>query len=141
VPGPVRHQFLSEEWVAAVLSLQDEYRDRVTPPQAPLRLNGTVTDAPFGEGPIAMSLDTSSGLGVVRTGHLDDAVVTMSTDYRTAHALLVDGDPQAVIEAFMSGRILVQGDLATLITALTEAGAPDETRAEIAARVREITET
>jgi len=140
VPG-VGHQFLSEEWVAAVVALQEEYLGRVTPPRTPLRLNGTVSDAPFASEPVAMSLDTSTGVGVVRHGHRDDAVVTMSTDYRTARALLVDGDPGAVIDAFMSGRILVQGDLATLIAALTEAGAPDEIRAEIAGRIRAFTDT
>jgi len=139
VPG-VGHQFLSEEWVAAVVALQEEYLGRATPPRTPLRLNGTVTDAPFAEGPVSMSLDTSSGVGVVRHGHLDDAVVTMSTDYETARTLLVDGDPQAVIDAFMRGRILVQGDLATLIAALTEASAPDEVRTEIAGRIRAFTD-
>jgi hypothetical protein len=135
----VAYQFLSDEWVEAVVALQDEYFGRAQPPATPLRLNGTVRDAPFRSGDVAMSLDTSTGLGVVRTGHLEDASVTLTTDYHTAKKLFVDGDPQAVMQAFMAGRILVQGDLATLIAAMTEATAPDEVRQEIAERIRAIT--
>jgi hypothetical protein len=135
----VAYQFLSDEWVEAVVALQDEYFGRAQPPATPLRLNGTVRDAPFRSGDVAMSLDTSTGLGVVTTGHLEDASVTLTTDYETAKTLFVDGDPQAVMQAFMAGRILVQGDLATLIAAMTEATAPDEVRREIAERIRAIT--
>jgi hypothetical protein len=135
----VAYQFLSDEWVEAVVALQDEYFGRAQPPATPLRLNGTVRDAPFRSGDVAMSLDTSTGLGVVTTGHLEDASVTLTTDYETAKKLFVDGDPQAVMQAFMAGRILVQGDLATLIAAMTEATAPDEVRREIAERIRAIT--
>ena len=134
------HLFLSAEWVRAVTSLQGEFVNRVEPPTAPLRLNGTVNDAPFGDGPIEMHLDTSSGLGVVQHGHMATADVTITTDYRTAEALFVGGDPQAIMAAFLEGRIVVQGDLTKLVNAIGEASVSNSVRSEVASRVKDITD-
>lgn len=134
------HQFLTDAWVEAVAAIQDEYFGRVDPPSAPLRLNAVIRGAPFSSEDLRMSLDTSGGVGVVTPGHLQDAMVTVTTDYATAKTLFVDADPQGVMQAFMSGKVLVQGDLAALIEAVQGAGAPDETRDEITARVKAITD-
>jgi hypothetical protein len=136
----VGHRFLTDDWIAAVMALQEEYRSRVSPPSTALRLNGTIRDVPFQDAPLAVNLDTSSGVGVVRRGHLDGADVTLTTDYETAKALFVTGQAQSLMTAFLDGRIVVQGDLSKLVTTLSGAGAADDVRTEIAERVRGLTE-
>ena len=72
-------------------------------------------------------------------GHLDDdADLTVTVDYETAKAILVDGNPQAGMQAFMSGKIKVQGDMTKMMA--LQAQPPDETAKQIAERIKEITE-
>ena len=71
-------------------------------------------------------------------GHLDDADLTVTLDYATARAILVEGNPQAGMQAFMAGKIKVQGDM-TKLMAMTQ-GAPDPVAEEVAAKIKEITE-
>jgi hypothetical protein len=47
-------------------------------------MNQVITGAPFGDGDIELYMDTSSGDVVLEKGHLDDADVTVTTDYETA---------------------------------------------------------
>ena len=70
-------------------------------------------------------------------GHLDDAEVTVTVDYATAKAIFVDQNPQAGMQAFMAGKIKVQGDM-TKLMAMGQS-APDPSAMEIAARIKEIT--
>ena len=46
----------------------------------------------------------------------------MTVDYLTAKAIIVDGNPQAGMQAFMAGKIKVQGDM-TKMMALQAGGA------------------
>ena len=77
-------------------------------------------------------------LGRLDQGHLDEADLTITTDYATAKAILVDGNPQAGMQAFMAGKIKVQGDMTKMMA--MQSGTPDPTQAEIAAKIKEITE-
>ena len=61
----------------------------------------------------------------------------MTVDYETAKAILVDGDAQAAMQAFMSGRIKIDGDVAQLL-ALQNARV-DPVHQELARRIREVT--
>jgi len=56
----------------------------------------------------------------------------------TAKALLVEGDPQAGMQAFMAGKIKVDGDMSKLMA--LQATPPDPTSQEIASRIRSITQ-
>jgi hypothetical protein len=64
----------------------------------------------------------------------------VTLDYETAKNLLVEANPQAGMQAFMAGRIRVDGDIAKLMAFQQQAGAIDPIAVEIALRVREITE-
>ena len=75
-----------------------------------MKVNLVVNDAPFGDGPIISYVDTSSGALVMELGQLDDADVTVTTDYETAKSLFLATDPAAGMQAFMSGKLVVQGD-------------------------------
>lgn len=129
--------FLSDEWTTEVRRLHDEI---VTEPAAPaqsVRMNLVLTQSPLGDGTLQAHVDTSSGELVVDTGHLDSPDLTVTVDYETAKAILVDGDAQAAMQAFMSGRIKIEGDM-TLLLAMQNTPV-DPAHQELAARVREIT--
>ena len=56
-------------------------------------------------------MDTTSGELVLDTGHVDGPDVTATLDYETAKAMMVDSNPQAAMQAFMAGKIKLQGDM------------------------------
>ena len=59
----------------------------------------------------------SDGATLFGKGHDDGADVTLSTDMETAKAVFVAGNPQAGMQAFMSGKVRVQGDMTKLMMA------------------------
>lgn len=129
------HAFLSPEWIDEARKIQQEYEGATAP--APVRMNHVITDVPFGGGTLQAHLDTSNGDVVLALGHLEAPDVTVTTDYETAKAVFVAGDPEAGMHAYMSGKIRVDGDLTKLIAL---AQAPSDPRAaEVQRRVREIT--
>ena len=109
------HQFLSEEWMTAAKAIREKYADQVPPVTVSIRMNQVITDVPFGEGTINAYLDTSSGVLEMELGALETPDLTLTTDYATAKAILVDGNPQAGMQAFMAGKIKVQGDMTKLM--------------------------
>jgi SCP-2 sterol transfer family len=138
-----KYPFLSDEWVAAARQLRAEYADRASPVGVTVRMNQIVRNVPFGEGTIHAHLDTSSGLLDIDLGHLNVPDVTITVDYDVARSLLVDHDPAAAMQAFMSGRIKVDGDIAKLLG--SQGGgvfgpAGDPVAAEMAQRLLDITE-
>ena len=134
------YEFLSDEWIAAVLDLQAEFRDQVTPPSQSLVMNVVVRDAPFADDDLKMFVDTRSGLAEIGSGHSDDAEVTVTTDHATAKALFVDQDQQAIMQAFLAGKVMIQGDMAKLMVMQANTTMPsDEVQASVAARLKELT--
>ena len=129
--------FLSEEWTAEVRRLHDEVVTQSTPPAQSVRMNLILTQSPLGDGTIDAHVDTSSGELIVDTGHLEDPDLTVTVDYETAKAILVEDDAQAAMQAFMAGRIKIEGDM-TLLLAMQNTPV-DPAHQELAARVRDIT--
>lgn len=121
--GPVpQYQFLSDEWLRETRKIREEFRQRVPEIPVSVRMNQVVHEVPFGEGTIRAYVDTSSGRLEMDTGELDSPDLTVTLSYSTAKAILVDGDAQAAMNAFLSGRIKVDGDITKMI-ALQTAGA------------------
>jgi SCP-2 sterol transfer family len=133
------HPFLSAEWMAEAKAIRERYADQTGKVAQSLKINQVVTDVPWGDGTVASHIDTSSGDFVMDLGHLDDADVTVTTDYATAKAIFVDGDQAAAMQAFMAGKITVQGDMMKLM-ALQTAVPNDEASQQIAADIKAITE-
>ncbi|MGH2686140.1 MAG: SCP2 sterol-binding domain-containing protein [Actinomycetota bacterium] len=133
-----KHPFLSDEWMAEAKKIREEYRGKGTPPAHAVKMNQVITEVPFGGGTIDAHMDTSSGELEMDTGHLDGADLTVTLDYETAKAIFVDGNPQAGMQAFMAGKIKVQGDMTKLMA--MQSGTPDPTQLEVAAKIKEITE-
>lgn len=136
-----RYPFLSDEWVVEARKLRAEYRGKVPEIPVSVRMNQVIEDVPFGDGTILAHFDTSSGELELETGHLDSPDLTITVAYDTAKALLIDGDAQAAMQAFLSGRIKVDGDV-TKMMALQSAGmaqSGDPAAVEFAKRVQEMT--
>lgn len=131
------YEFLTPEWVAAATAIRDEYRDRVTPPATPIRANLVVTDAPFSAEPLRAFLDSSDGELIVEMGVLDAVDLTITVDYTTARKVFVEGDQAAAMEAFLGGRIVLDGDMTKLLA--IQAQGADPLHLEIAQRVSDIT--
>jgi hypothetical protein len=129
----VPYAFLSDEWIEAARTIRQEAPGPPGVPQ-PLRMNLVITAVPFGEGSVAAHMDTTSGRLQVELGHVDAADVTATLDYDTARAVMVDASPQAIMQAFMAGRIMLQGDMAKAMAVQSEPVDP-----ELARRIREIT--
>jgi len=132
------YQFLSPEWSEEARKVRAEFADRVPPAPVTMRMNLVVNEVPFGDGSLDAHLDTTGGELVLESGHLEEADLKITIDYLTAKAILIEGNPQAAMQAFMAGRIRVEGDMSKLVSFQ---GAPaDAVHIELAQRMREITE-
>ena len=113
--------FLSEEWIAAAREIRARYGEQAPTTSASVRVNLNISEVPFGEGSLPAHLDTTSGRLEMELGHLDEADATVTTDYATAKNLVVYQDQGALMQAFMGGKVKIQGD-GTKLMALAAAG-------------------
>jgi len=136
-----KYPFLSDDWVTEARAIRQElHAEGGRSPVDPVKMNQIVTEVPFGPGTINSHLDTSSGEMVLEFGHLEHADVTVTLDYATAKAILVEGNPAVGMQAFMAGKIKVEGDLGKLMALQAFASAPDPVAIAIAKRIQAITE-
>lgn len=105
--------FLSDEWIDAARALRAQHQGPAAQP--PVRMNLVVEEVPFGSGSLEAHVDTTGGEVEIELGHLESPDVRVVLDYDTARAVLVESDGQAAIQAFMAGKIRVEGDLAKLL--------------------------
>ncbi len=137
-----RYPFLSEEWIQQTRLIREEFKDRAPAVTMSVRMNQIISDVPFGVGVVHAHLDTSSGVLDIETGHVESPDVTVTMPYDVARALLVDGDASAAMNAFMSGRIKVDGDITKLlglqVPASSAAASPEA--ALVVERIKSITE-
>ena len=133
-----KYPFLSDQWIAEARKIREEYKGHGAASAHVIKMNQVITDVPFGDGTVDAHMDTSSGEFELDTGHVDGADLKVTLDYATAKAILVDGNPQAGMQAFMAGKIKVEGDMTKLMA--LQGGTSDPTGSEIARRIQEITE-
>jgi putative sterol carrier protein len=135
-----KYPFLSEEWIGEVRKLGDEARAEGGPAQIPhqVKMNQVITEVPFGSGTIEAHMDTSSGEMQMEMGHLPDPDLTVTLDYATAKAIFVEGNPQAGMQAFMAGKVKVQGDMTKLMA--MQATPPDARAQELSKKIRDVTD-
>ena len=119
-----KYPFLSDEWFAAAEAL---IREHETPaPPTPLVMNLEVAD---GDRTIQFFMGAKNGETLFGRGTAEGADLTMSTDIDTARAVFVSGDQQAGMQAFMSGKVRVQGDMTKLMMQGQSGGNPALTAA------------
>ena len=134
MPNP----FLSDEWMTEAKAIRAKYEGQTGKVSQSIRVNQMITDVPFGNGTISSFIDTSSGDVVMDIGSLDAPDVTITTDYATAKKLFVDQDAAAAMQAFMGGKIKVQGDMMKMM-ALQTAMPTDDASKAIAEEIKAIT--
>ncbi|MGH9079643.1 MAG: SCP2 sterol-binding domain-containing protein, partial [Acidimicrobiales bacterium] len=132
------YQFLSDEWLDEARSIRSEFDGKGGAISQAIRMNLVIGEVPFGPGTVDAHVDTTSGELVLDTGHIDPVDLKVSLDYDVAKAILVEGNPQAGMQAFMSGKIKVEGDIAKLMA--LQSLPPDPVAAEIASRIQAMTE-
>ncbi len=132
------HQFLSDEWMAAAAAIREKYADQATKVTSSIRMNQVITDVPFGDGSVNLFLDTSSGDVVMEKGALDTPDLTLTTDWETARKIFVDQDQAAGMQAFMSGKVKVQGDMMKMMAMQTSMPSDDIAK-QIATEIKDIT--
>ncbi len=134
-----QYEFLTPEWVEAAHQIREEFEGKVAAPAHVVKMNQIVTEVPFQDEDIKAYMDTADGQADMGLGHLpeEDVDLTVTVDYETAKAIMVDGNPQAGMQAFMAGKIKVQGDM-TKMMALQQSS-PDPAALEMAEKIKAMT--
>jgi len=132
------HTFLSPEWMDAARQVRESLPTPTTPPPVAVRVNLVVTETPFAAD-VHGHIDTSDGEVVIEAGHLSDPDVTVTVDWTTARSVFIDQDPAAAMQAFMSGRIAVDGDITKMLAMQSTASAPTEEARAVSDALRAIT--
>ena len=130
------YPFLSDEWLAEVRRIVDEQRVEV-PAGTNVTMNLVVTDTPF-SADRHLHIAMQGGSADWSAGHADNADLTLTTNYATAREILMSGEPQAALQAFMEGKVKIQGDLTKLMAAQATSAAPGGPG--LASRITQITE-
>jgi putative sterol carrier protein len=135
------YEFLSHEWMDAARTIREKYADQAAAVTTSIRMNQVITDVPeslHANGELRVYMDTSSGAVVMEIGELETPDLTLTTDYATAKALFVDQDQAAGMQAFMTGKIKVQGDMMKMM-AMQTAMPQDDVAKTIAQEIKDIT--
>lgn len=132
----MKYAFLSSKWFDEAEKVVAAH-DTTAPPHANVLINLVITDTPFDDD-VQMHMGAKDGKGDWGRGHRDTADVTLTTDYGTAKEIFVSGNPTAGMQAFMAGKVKVQGDMAKLMAAQQGAGQPGNP--ELSQALQDITE-
>ena len=108
-----KYPFLSDAWFDAAQKLIDEHGTGA-PPTTNLVMNLEITD---GDKTIEFFMGSKDGQTLFGKGKTEEADLTLSTDMATAKAVFISGDQQAGMQAFMAGKVRVQGDMTKLMMA------------------------
>lgn len=136
-----QYPFLSDEWLDEARKIRAEYQGKIPAITVSVRMNQIIKEVPFGDGTINAHVDTSSGEMEMETGHLESPDLTVTIPYDVAKAILVNNDAAVGMQAFLGGKIKVDGDV-TKMMALQTAGASsinDPNAVELAKRLQGIT--
>jgi hypothetical protein len=135
-----KFEFLSDDWFAAARKLRDDLPSGGGTPPPKIKMNMIIIEAPFNGGAeIKAFMDSSSGEMQMDEGELSDPEVTVTVDWPTAKAIFVDQNAQAAMQAFMSGKVKIQGDPTKLMAMQAAGAAPDPAAQELADKIKDIT--
>lgn len=131
------HLFLSDGWIDAARELRNEFADRIPDPPVAVKLNVIITEIPHRDEDLDGHIDSSSGELIIERGHIDEPELTITVDYATAISAFVTRDQQAVMQAFLGGKIFVEGDASRLL--MLQASEPTGDAIEMYQRLAAIT--
>lgn len=119
--------FLSDEWIEkarTIYARAAERVDRGVEGGGPtITMNLVVKDAPFHEDNILANVDSRDGVFRIEIGPFEGAEVKLTLDYKTARSILLDGDAEVGMRAFLTGKIRVEGNMTKLL-ALRNSSSP-----------------
>jgi hypothetical protein len=118
MPNP----FLSDAWLDDVKKITEEAGGGgMMPPTA--ELNMVITGGPEGDKELHVAN------GAFNKGLLESAPTKLTLPYDGAKDMFINGNQQAAMQAFMSGKIKVEGDM-TKLMAMQSGPQPDPAAAE-----------
>jgi putative sterol carrier protein len=105
--------FLTDDWFSTVETLTTQAGDLNLPPALTnLAINLVVSDT---QGNTELSLDG----GAIKKGLSSNAKTTLNMDGETLRKVFLEFDMAAAMQAFMTGKIKVQGDMSQLMALQT----------------------
>jgi putative sterol carrier protein len=127
------HAFLTDGWFNEAEKIRAEIDPEVPEMIQDLVINLLVKDGPDGD------IEAKMEAGRFVKGLADEAPTKLTVPYDIAKKMFIEQDPQASMQAFMSGQIQVEGDM-TKLMAMQAAGQPSEKALEVQKRISEMTE-
>ena len=128
------HAFLSAGWFDEAEKIRQEINSPVPEAARDLVINLVVTGGPDGDIEVKMSG------GKFEQGLAADAPTKLTVPYAVAKSMFIDGDQQAAMEAFMAGKIQVEGDMSKLMAMGGGGGGAGPGAQKLRERLKEITE-
>lgn len=114
-------KFLSQEWFNQVDKLTQEAGDLNLPP-AIKNLSLNLNVAGLEDQPVSASFHN----GTIHQGSQDGALTTLSLDAETLKAVFLERDMNRAMQAFMDGKIRVEGDMGQLMSIQTASPSPEQ---------------
>jgi putative sterol carrier protein len=101
-------KYLSDEWFVKVEELAKEVNLEIPPALADMKINMTITSD-------SGNIDMAMNGGKIQKGHAADAKTKITIPYDLAKKMFVDEDRQAGMQAFMSGKMKIEGDMSKMM--------------------------
>ena len=133
-----KYAFLSKEWMEEARKIREEYKGKAQPIPHTIRMNLNITDVPHVDGVFQAHMDSSSGELEMEEGHMDSPELTVTLDEPTAKAIFIEGNPQAGMQAFMAGKIKIEGDMTKLM--VMQSAPVDPIAQEVGLKIKDITD-
>jgi len=122
--------FLSDEWIAAAKEIYAQASQSVEGARGAggptITMNLVVKNAPFSSENILANVDNRDGIFRISLGALEEAEVKLTLDFKIARSILLDGDAQVGMRAFLSGKIRVEGNMTKLLALRNASSTPRE---------------
>lgn len=135
-----KYKFLTPEWVGEAKRIRAAHEDEAPTPAHIVRMNMVITDVDpaVSTDDLLTFMDTSQGKVEMDLGQLENPDLTVTVDYATARQIIVDGNPQAGMQAFMAGKVKVVGDMTKMMALQT--ASTDPVAATVAEEIKAVTE-
>jgi hypothetical protein len=127
------HAFLSDSWFDEAERIRAEVDPEVPAAVADLVINLVVKDGPDGD------IEARMEAGRFVKGLADAAPTKLTVPYDVAKKMFVEQDQNASMQAFMSGQIQVEGDMAKLMS-MQAGGPPSDDAKKVSDAVSEMTD-
>lgn len=115
-----KYEFLSPEWEQAADEIVGS-KVIATDSDVLLSINVTIAPTPYGDKQV--SIVARDGSVALLEEHQESADVTVKSDYDTAKQLFLEGTMAIVMNAMMQGKVVVQGNMAKLMSMASNPGA------------------